>query len=239
MRSYAKINLTLDILGKAGNYHLVDTVICEVPNLYDEVNVEVIRDNKSKIEISTDNAELNANPEENLAYKSAKLLAGTNSIKITIKKNIPLRSGLGGGSSNAATVLKELNRQLSLGLDTTSLCAIAKKISVDTPFFIGGGIAYATHFGEKITPIKTNLRLNPKIIFNDLSKTSTAAMYAKADTVKTGLERTKTKELIKALESDDYEGVPRNLHNDFELIFGEKIPTGCHLCGSGPAFFSL
>lgn len=237
MHSNAKINLALDIFGKEGDYHLIDTVIYEVPDLYDEVDVKITRDEKSRIEISTDNEELNKNPKDNLAYKATQLLAGTNSVKITIKKNIPLRSGLGGGSSNAATVLKELNRQLKLNLDMSALRTLAAKISMDAPFFITGGIARATHYGEIIEPIKTKLILEPRITFLPGDKRSTADMYKQIDTLPTGQNRKKTEALIRALQENNLQGVIRNLHNDFELV--TKPPKNLHLSGSGQACFKL
>ncbi|MFA6528489.1 MAG: 4-(cytidine 5'-diphospho)-2-C-methyl-D-erythritol kinase [Candidatus Gracilibacteria bacterium] len=242
MKSHAKINLALDILGKDKNYHLVETVICEVPDLYDEIEVKILRDGKSQIEIITNNEELNANKEENSVRAAVKLLAGNNSVKITIKKNIPLRSGLGGGSSNAATVLKELNDQLNLNLTTPQLRTLAAKISMDTPFFITGGVARATHYGEIIEPIRTDLILKPKIIFSTKSqKSSTGEMFAKIDNLPTGQNREKTKKLIRALENNDMQSVIKNLHNDFELlqVVSCKLPVTLHLSGSGPTCFKL
>ena len=237
LKSPAKINLTLDILGKDGDYHLVNTVICEVENLYDEITIELLSKTGGKIEIKTSNKELNRDPENNLAYKAAKLIAPKASIRIFIKKNIPLRSGLGGGSSNAATVLKELNRQLGLNLDVRALRHLAATISMDAPFFITGGIARATHFGEIIESIKTDLRLKPQLVFNDKSKTSTAEMYSKIDALPTGRNHAKTEKLIKALADNDLKGVINNLHNDFELLFPTTYPN--HLSGAGSAYYFL
>lgn len=259
LKSHAKINLALDILGRDNNYHLVETVICEVPDLYDEIEVKINRDGLGRIEIETNNKELNDNQEENSVRTATKLLAGTNSIKITIKKNIPLRSGLGGGSSNAATVLKELNRQLKLNLDVAALRELAAKISMDTPFFITGGIARATHYGEIITPIKTDLVLRPKIIFMPTQKKSTGEMFSRIDQLwkakrfqsyqlscfaeakrrlPTGQNREKTGKLIQALENNNPQEVEKNLHNDFELLINCK-KSKQHLTGSGSAYYTL
>ena len=239
LKSYAKINLTIDIMGRENGYHLIDTVMCEVADLFDEIEVAVIRDGKSRIEISTDNKELKETPKKNTAYKAAKLLAGDSSVKITIKKNIPLRSGLGGGSSNAAAVLKELNHQLALGLDVHALRILAAKISMDAPFFITGGIARATHYGEIIEPIKTDLVLKPKLIFLPGEKKSTADMYKKIDTMPAGQNRKKTENLIRALQENNLQGVIENLHNDFDLLPSATCNLPSTLSGSGPTRFKL
>jgi len=225
LKSHAKVNLALDILGKdlETGFRFVESVLCEVPSLYDEIEIT----DSNELIVETDNEELNKNPEENLAYKAAKFLGIT--AKIRIKKNIPLRSGLGGGSSNAATVLKVL------GEDKTEeeLLSVAAKLGMDVPFFILGGVCHAVHYGEQVTRIKTDLKLDPEIqIYGE--KKSTKEVYKSLDLSKTGRNRAKTKALIRALEVNNMEGVRKNLHNDFDIQKEEFSLTG-----SGPTRFSL
>lgn len=236
LKSPAKINLTLDILGKHEGYHLIDGVICEVGNLYDEIKIELLSKTGGEIEIKTSNKELNRNPKNNLAYKAAKLIAPKASMKIFIKKNIPLRSGLGGGSSNAATVLKTLSRLLELKYSDAKLEKLATSLGMDVPFFIRGGVAHVSRFGEIIKPIKTKIRFAPRFVFLKTKK-STKDMYSRLDLSMTGKNRAKTKKLIMALKNNNLREIKKNIHNDFELI--AKPPRGTRLTGSGSACFKL
>ena len=111
LKSPAKINLTLDILKKdPSGYHQIQTVFYEVPELFDEIE---ITDQAKDITIICHHPDVPTD-EKNTIYKTIKLLQNFTGIerglKIKLKKNIPPGSGLGGGSSNAATVLKALNK---------------------------------------------------------------------------------------------------------------------------------
>lgn len=214
LKAHAKVNLTLDILGKdkETGYHFIDTVMAEVPDLYDEITIEP----SDHLEVLTDNEELNQYPEENLAYKAALGIP----VKIFIKKNIPLRSGLGGGSSNAAAILKALHPEKA--------AEIAPKLGMDVPFSVHGGICRCTHFGEVIEPIATNLQLKFKLTPQQGTKT-THSVYQNLDLSKCGRNHNKTEALIRALQADDLEAVRKNIHNDF----------GEGLTGSGPTEFKL
>ncbi len=220
VRSYAKINLALDILGRDGDYHLIESVICEVPDLYDEI--EILPADELSVEMP------GVKQEENLAYKAAKLLGKT--VKIRIKKNIPIASGLGGGSSNAAAVLKALGGNIDH----------AAQLGMDVPFFMIGGVCHCTHYGEIVKPIETNLKLHPKILPRKESQ-STADAYTKLDLTLTGKNREKTAALIEALETNNLQGVIDNLHNDFEQLQAAscKLQANEHLTGSGPACFTI
>jgi len=134
---------------------------------------------------------------------SHSLQGWTNSgIKVTIKKNIPVASGLGGGSSNAAVTLSALNKLLNLHHSPGELRRLAAKIGVDTPFFIDGGTAFGTHYGEEIAPLPP-LTLPPHLIVIDEEKTSTKAMYAALDPSKTGRNKHQTKLLLEELAQLD------------------------------------
>ena len=223
IKAHAKINLALDILGKDLNtgYHFVETVICEVPDLYDEI--EILPSNELIVE--TNIPELNNT--DNLAYKAAKLLNAN--AKIRIKKNIPIASGLGGGSSDAAAVLKVL------GEDRTQqeLSQLAAQLGMDVPFFILGGVCRGTHYGEQVERINTNLKLNPQILLGNKT-VSTRDAYASLDLSNAGKNHDKTKALIRALEKDNMQGVITNIHNDFDIQ--TESPW---LTGSGSARFQF
>jgi len=153
LKANAKINLFLDILGKRRDgYHNIKTIFQEV-SLYDDINIEEkgkgIRIICDKPEIPTDN--------RNLVYKAADLIKRYSNINkgilIKIKKRIPVGAGLGGGSSDAAALLKGLNKIWCLKLSKKVIIDIGRKIGADVPFFIEGGKCLATGIGDILKPI--------------------------------------------------------------------------------------
>lgn len=184
---------------------------------------------------------------DNLAHKALILLKTTYKIKklasVTIKKNIPIASGLGGASSDAAATLKGLNELWKLKISTKKLLTLAAKLGMDVPFFILGGTALATHFGEKIKalkPINIKFKISPKSA-EDSSKKShtskTASAYSSLDLSLCGKNLAQTKLLLKAIEKSDHKSILANLHNDFETISPQKKDH--HLSGSGPSTFKI
>jgi len=157
----AKINLSLDVLKKRDDgYHELKMIMQSV-SLYDEINIEIddkISINSNKKNIPLDN--------RNLAWKAAELFFEYTGVsggcKIYIEKNIPDGAGLGGGSSDAAAVLKALNDIYNTNLTDEQLQKIAIKIGADVPFFIIGGTCLAEGIGEKLTKIEN--KLNPYVI---------------------------------------------------------------------------
>lgn len=151
--AYAKINLGLNILGKrADGYHEVAMVMQSV-GLSDTITIS-----ESKgIEISTNIAGLSCGP-DNLAYKAAALLAERAGLEpnvhIDLEKRIFMAAGLAGGSSDAAAVLRGLNRYWGLGLTNEQLRQEAAKLGSDIPFCIEGGTALALGRGEIIEPLE-------------------------------------------------------------------------------------
>ncbi|SHK51212.1 4-(cytidine 5'-diphospho)-2-C-methyl-D-erythritol kinase [Thermocrinis minervae] len=147
--SPAKVNLGLWILGKRDDgYHEILTIMQTV-DLFDEIYIE-----EGPLSVSTN---IGIPQEENLVYKALlhleRLLGKPIELKVHINKRIPVGSGLGGGSSNVGTVLREVNRLLGEPLDEGALMEIASKVSSDAPFFIKGGSAVSSGRGEKIMPV--------------------------------------------------------------------------------------
>ncbi len=164
LKSYAKINVFLRVLGKRiDGFHEIFSYIHPI-NLYDEVYFEERKD--FKIIVETFNAKIKM--EENLAYKAAlKMLEFAKvkkGINIKIYKNIPLGSGLGGGSSNCAVVLKFLNKYWRCNLRNKELLKISSLLGSDVPFFINSKPAIVSGRGEKILKRKIPIKL-PKKIF--------------------------------------------------------------------------
>ena len=153
LRSPAKINLFLEVLGKRSDgYHEIVTVMQEV-GLFDTLQ---ITEQPAGITVRTDHADLPTD-RRNLVYQAAALLKKRYKIKqgvlINISKNIPLGGGLGGGSSNAAYTLKGLNQLWRLGLKNEELYPLAATLGSDVPFFISGGLALCKGRGEIVFPL--------------------------------------------------------------------------------------
>lgn len=181
IKSYAKINFTLEIMSKYSNgYHEIKSLMHTI-DLHDELTIK----NSKTLNIkSSTNA---INHIDNIIYKTILFVRNEFSIKnwvdVEIKKNIPISSGLGGGSSNAASTLMCLNKLWNLDMDYKKLVNVASLLGSDVPFFINGGGALVSGKGEVINPINNFnfneiLLLYPKDIFN-FTKTKTKYMFSK------------------------------------------------------------
>ncbi|MCM8796748.1 MAG: 4-(cytidine 5'-diphospho)-2-C-methyl-D-erythritol kinase [Candidatus Omnitrophica bacterium] len=161
LKSYAKLNLYLSIRQKRkDNYHNLDTLFERI-DLCDIITLGNRQD--SLIRITCENRDVPTDA-SNLCYQAARLIQKQCTIKrgvdIRIDKNIPVGSGLGGGSSNAATVLMGLNQLWKLGLPRRTLCNFAKEIGSDVSFFIHNiPFARGRGRGEKIEPLQQLSRL--------------------------------------------------------------------------------
>lgn len=149
LRAYAKINIGLNILGKRSDgFHDIETVLHEV-DIFDEIEFEP----SNKIAMTADSI-LVPIDNTNLCMKAAHALQTEKNVNdgviIHLKKNIPIGAGLGGGSSDAAAVLRGLNKFWKLNLKNNQLRQLAGQIGADVPFFIEGGTAYATGRGDII-----------------------------------------------------------------------------------------
>ena len=163
LKSHAKVNLFLEVLWKRDDgYHEIESLIQEI-SLCDDI---LLKDRLRGITILCPNKKIYIpSNHNNLAHKAAKLLMTKFSIKkgvsITIEKKIPVGAGLGGGSSNAASVLKGLHQLWNIGLNNEQLQELGAEIGSDVPFFINGGTALVKGRGVKI-----HTRFNtPKIWF--------------------------------------------------------------------------
>lgn len=175
----AKINLCLHLLGRRSNgYHDLCMLMQKV-SLYDEVWIEM-RSNAG-VSVECDGVRLK-DGEVNIARRAAEALLsrvpGTApGVGIRIVKHIPVAAGLGGGSSDAATVLKALNELLGLNLDQKELACLALKIGADVPFFLGPSPAWAEGVGEVLTPLKHEMPECCFALVNPGIALSTAQVY--------------------------------------------------------------
>ena len=247
----AKVNLCLDVLKKdTAGYHEMQTIYFATHSLKDELEIlETEESDDTSIADEAQNSLIKR--EDNLAHKALNLFKETFSInknaKIIIDKNIPISSGLGGASTNAAAVFKGLNELWELEITTEELVPLAEEIGADVPFFLyteETNVALGTHFGEKITPL-TRMELEieilpeqawPQLPVSDKSY-KTGQMYESLDLAKCGHDTEKTEQALKAIKNRDNVLLKSLLHNDFESLIAP--PEGAHISGSGPAMFKL
>ncbi len=176
MKSPAKINLSLRILGKRPDgFHEIDTVMAKLPGLADEITITPASEFSftcSDASLPTDGTNLVVKATEALFEKSGQYLP----FHIHLEKRIPHGAGLGGGSSNAATTLLALNGQLDSPLPADELHALAAALGSDVPFFLYAGSARCTGRGEIITaaPPPQN---HPIILFKPGFSVSTPDAY--------------------------------------------------------------
>jgi len=153
--SLAKLNLYLEIVGKEPDgYHQIESIMQTI-SLSDKVEVEP--SDTPGIFVSSNISSLPID-ERNLAYRAAKLFIEkfgwvSKGVRIILEKNIPLASGMGGGSSNAATVLIAMALMCGVDILNSILLEIASRIGCDVPFFLYGGTAIARGKGTEITPL--------------------------------------------------------------------------------------
>jgi len=153
IQSYAKINLTLDILGKRPDgYHDLASIMQTI-DLYDTICLTALP--QDEIQLVCTCPELNT--DDNLAARAARLVRErfslTQGVRIELQKRIPVSAGLGGGSSNAAAVLMALQQWWQLSCSHDELLAMAAALGSDVPFFLYGGCALCEGRGERITPL--------------------------------------------------------------------------------------
>lgn len=163
-RAYAKINLTLDVFAKREDgYHDVRTVLQEV-SLFDTVSLRSSpARGKGSVLLRLTGARELPTDDHNLCVRAAKAFFDRfdrhdTDVDIDLKKQIPIGAGLGGGSSDAAAVLRMLNRELAVGASDRELEELGAALGADVPFFIRGGTQLAEGFGEKLTPLSFDRR---------------------------------------------------------------------------------
>jgi 4-diphosphocytidyl-2-C-methyl-D-erythritol kinase len=184
----AKINLFLHITGqRADGYHLLQTVF-RLLDLYDTINLKLTSDGV----ITRVNNVSGVPAEQDLCIRAARLLQQHThcklGVEILVEKRIPMGGGLGGGSSDAATVLLALNRLWQLKLDRSELMSIGLKLGADVPFFIFGKNAWAEGVGEQLEAI--NLRDSYYVVLNPNIHVSTAQIFANKQLTKNTIPKT-------------------------------------------------
>ncbi|MGH2507325.1 MAG: 4-(cytidine 5'-diphospho)-2-C-methyl-D-erythritol kinase, partial [Ktedonobacteraceae bacterium] len=251
-KAYAKINLTLDVLGRrADGYHELATVIQAV-DLYDTLCLTEIAD--AEVQLHCDQPELNRT--DNLARQAALLIRqhvqSRRGVLIELHKRIPMAAGLGGGSSDAAAVLLALQQWWQLPLSTVDLLEIAATLGSDVPFFLNGGLAFCEGRGERVTPLAPHWPISMRwlLLLKPAIALSTAAVFGSlpASDYSDGTHS----QAIRANLAEGRELPPLHLHNGLERGVLERYPqvatakhdllaagaTLVRLSGSGPTLFA-
>ena len=243
LKANAKINLSLDVVGKREDgYHLIDSVFQSV-SLCDDIVVE----KSDTVSVACDNNTIC--DKSNIAYKAAQkffeYVGISGGAEIIIKKNIPLAAGLGGGSADAAAVIVALDRLYETNLSQDTLCEIGLSVGADVPFCIMGGTARVGGIGEKMTELPDMPDCAILLIKHGI-KQSTADMYKKIDCCPQS--EFYTQAVVEAIENGDLNKLCKNVSNSFscvcdntELINDIKTtnPQAVSLSGSGPTVFAI
>lgn len=265
--AFAKVNLTLDVLDlRPDGYHNLKSVMQAI-SLHDDVTVclqtgrpwavhcyrEVLPDGGEEAELLTDGL---PQDEENLAWKAVEaFFARTgrqpDGLEIFISKRIPLGAGLGGGSADAAAVLKALNQLTGAPLSIAALCELGAQVGSDVPFCVLGGTALVEGRGELLTRLPETPEMFYVVCQPDFS-VSTAELYRKLD--ETFVEkRPNHRDMIANLQKGELLGVGGSLCNVFEpLVLKEHFDLnyirsmmitygayGAQMTGTGSAVFGI
>ncbi len=255
-KAYAKINLLLSVGDtRDDGKHDVITVMNEVSGLYDELTVALNDSGKIEISCSDENVPCD---ERNLAYKAAsayfKRFDLQNGVKIHIEKNIPTTAGMGGGSSDAASVLTALHEACGKG-NLADLASIAASLGSDVPFFVyGERTMFCIGTGEHAASCPTFPKGFVGVFIKSGEKESTGKAYSILDEKYPPHKRISDnlnleKKLLSSLQERNCEKIFSFMKNDFEAIspnfsdislslsaFGAKKVL---LCGSGPTVCAI
>ncbi len=247
--AYAKLNLSLEVLGKRPDgYHEVLTVL-QTLSLADQVTLEPA----SSLSLICNVHGLEG--ESNLAFRAAQALQAatgyTGGARIALEKRIPIAAGLGGGSTDAAVVLRGLNTLWKLGLTTEALTPIAASLGADVPFFLTGGTGLGSGRGDSITPLRplpptAFVLLHPPIHL----ERKTARLYGLLEPSHHS-DGSHTRQVVEFIGKGVFQ--ERMAYNIFDTVADMAYPDlapymrafvnaggwYAHLAGSGPTLFAV
>lgn len=247
----AKINLSLDVLSRRDDgMHNVEMVMTTI-DLADRVELIPLRKNTIKISLESRYV---PSDERNLAYKAAETFKRhfniNEGVHIKIEKSIPVSAGLGGGSSDAAAVLRGLNKLWGLNIPMSELAKIGSTLGADVSFCVYGKTAIAKGYGEIIEPLPS-----PPACFVVLAKpnigVSTRTIFEKIDL--NNIYHPNTEKVLQALKEGDFNMLCNNIGNSLERITESIYPevkhirqtmkslgaSGVMMSGSGPTVYGL
>ena len=247
--AYAKINLTLEILGRRGDgYHEVKTILQTI-DLSDRLDILP----SVRLRVSCDDPSLEG--DANLVWHAATKLAEHAGIQpraqILIRKRIPVGMGLGGGSSDAAAALVGLNRMWALGLPYDQLSPIAAELGSDVPFFLRGGTALAEGRGERVHALPALAQLPLLLVFPDetipektrrLYSQITPAHYSDGGVTRGVVQTMMEGRLVESGLRNVFEEVAFGAFPGLDSLYrllAHNVTGRPHLSGAGPALFCI
>ena len=251
--AFAKINLTLRVLGKrADGYHDLDTIFQTV-SLHDTIEMSPLRG--PQIILSSSDRSLSLG-EDNLVIRAAAALqegrASNKGARIRLRKRIPTRAGLGGGSSDAAVTLIGLATLWGLSPAKEDLLAIASQLGADVSLFLFGGTARGTGIGDKLEPLadapekpllilKPNANLNTSDAYKALDERSLTTLNSKT-ILSTSVAKQVFDKADFASLANDFEVVAFDLAPEIRRAKAALLKAGANaalLAGSGSAVFGV
>lgn len=254
VKAPAKINLTLDVVGRRENGYHDLRMIMQTIDIYDELTI--MHTGSPQIELTMDkDLPDKIAPEQNLVYKAAKLMQKQYQLpygfKIHLKKNIPAAAGLAGGSADCAATLLGINHLCGLSLDKEELCKLGVTLGADVPFCIKQGTMLAEGIGEILTPLPALPPLWAVLIKPDFP-ISTAHVYQSID-YRLLMYHPDTQRAVDAISRRDVITLAQNLSNVLETVAFKEHPEladlkelflqngaiGSLMSGSGPTIYGL
>lgn len=228
-RAYAKLNLTLDILGKRPDgYHELESVMQTV-SLYDLLEMD-LHTGKDWV-LCCDREDIPCDS-RNLAWKAAELYCRTagkdpEGITIRVEKHIPSGAGMGGGSADAAAVLRMLNRYYGEPFSREELADLGAKVGSDVPFCVLGGTVMCRGRGEILRPLASM----PKCVILGCKpefSLSTPVLFRKMDQEQ-NLAHPDNRAMERAIAAGDLQAIAREINNVFDPVVSREYPQINHI----------
>ena len=249
--AFAKVNLTLRVLGRRPDgYHEIQTVLQTI-SLHDLITFE--SHESGKLEVVCTDPEVPSD-ESNLVHRAAALLRERCGLKqgarVTLEKNIPAQAGLGGGSADAAVALLGLSRLWNVETNKAELVELGARLGTDVPFFLDGGTALATGTGADIRPLR-DAPTTHLVVVTPGVKISTAEAYKALNAPALTKVGSAANLSVSRAESQFSGSLLEAMRNDFEAVVGRLHPEigrarealqgagarGAMLSGSGSSVF--
>jgi 4-diphosphocytidyl-2-C-methyl-D-erythritol kinase len=260
LRAPAKLNLTLEVIGRLPNgYHAIRSVMIRLPHLADVIRLRV-RSGPTDVRVRSTSTVIPVGA-ANICHRAALAYlehAGeTARVEIDIEKSIPVAAGLGGGSSDAAAVLRALNRHFGQPIAPRALAGIGAALGKDVPFFLGdAAVRQASGMGERLRDIGA-LPRSHFLVVNPGIAISTQDAYAALDSglwlMANDRRADRARRMVRAIDARDLASIAAALYNDFEIVAEREHPVlksikqallafgayGALMSGSGSTVFGL
>jgi 4-diphosphocytidyl-2-C-methyl-D-erythritol kinase len=216
-KAYAKINLFLNVVNKRKDgYHNLEMVNAKI-DMYDEITIKKCKVSTGVIIKSND---MFLSSQDNVILQCARYLQDkfhiSYGMEININKKIPYGAGLGGNSTDAATVIKMINELAELDLSLEEMQDIGQMFGADIPYCLIDDLAYVTQIGEKVELIPNQLKNKQVLLIHPKKHILTKDVFKKGD--KIGYETIDINPLLNAIEKNDDETIKTHLYNGLESI---------------------